>query len=73
MHKIIFGALETVSDCKWENTRRGGFACQTLWMELFPNTDFRVCQTFERLWFSYGGDFVGVLYAGGDIREEIEE
>ncbi len=29
--------------------------------------------TFEGLWVSHGRDFVGVLYAGGDIGEEIEE
>ena len=31
--KIIFRALETVSDCKWEERRAGSFTYQTLWTE----------------------------------------
>jgi hypothetical protein len=56
-----------------KNGRRGGFTHQTLWTELFSNIDFRVCQTFKELWFSYGGDFMGVVYAGGDPGEEVSD
>ena len=72
-HKIVFRALEAVSDCEWEKQGRGRFAYWKIWQRLFSGYDFRIHQAIEGMWFSHGWDFVGVLYAGGNIGKEVED